>query len=151
MPIPFRRRDRISPDFIAVPAEQPVPVEVRIADLDQRLSVIAEVPPAERNEALWWQLDRLLDMRNAIRPARQPRPVPVIPGRVDSIIDNRREPVSADHIIEMSEDVDNDRTYWECSCGNGGSAASWKVDIAAEKHVAEGESVAYRYPARREP
>lgn len=82
MPLPFRR-PRISPDFIAVPAEQTiVPDEVRIADLDQRLAVIAEVPPAERNEALWWQLDRLLDQRNAIRPAR---------GRVGSVIDNRRE------------------------------------------------------------
>jgi hypothetical protein len=72
-----RRRGWLSPV-----AEQPLPVEVRIAELDQRLSVIAEVPPAERNEALWWQLDRLLDQRNAIRPAK---------GRVDSIIDNRRE------------------------------------------------------------
>jgi len=81
MPLPFRRA-RISPDFFAVPAEQPVPAEVRIAELDQRLAVIAEVPPAERNEALWWQLDRLLDQRNAIRPAR---------GRVGSVIDNRRE------------------------------------------------------------
>jgi hypothetical protein len=87
---PFRRRVRLSPDFLAVPAEQTVvPVEVRIADLDQRLAVIAEVPPAERNEALWWQLDRLLDQRNAIRPAKEPRPV--IPGPIGSIIDNRRE------------------------------------------------------------
>jgi len=52
--------------------------------------------------------------------------------------------MTADHIIEMNEDIDNDRTYWECSCGHGGSAASWKVDVAAEKHVAEGESVAFR-------
>lgn len=58
--------------------------------------------------------------------------------------------MNADHIIEMSEDVDNDRAYWECSCGNGGSAASWKADVVAEKHVSEGESVAYRYPARRD-
>jgi hypothetical protein len=56
--------------------------------------------------------------------------------------------IQADHVIEMSEDADNDRVYWECSCGHGGSAASWKVDVAAEMHVAEGESVAYRTRGR---
>jgi hypothetical protein len=77
---PFRRRDRLSPDFIAVPAEQPAPIEDRIADMDTRVHeafLAGDVAHA----------DRLLDLRNAIRPAK-PRPVPVVPGRVDSIIDN---------------------------------------------------------------
>jgi hypothetical protein len=78
---PFRRRERLSPDFIAAPAEQAVvPDEVRVADLD-----------AQAYEAFLAgdtaKADRLIDLRNAIRPGR-PREVPVNPGRVDSIIDN---------------------------------------------------------------
>lgn len=49
------------------------------------------------------------------------------------------------HIIQMTEDPDNDRVYWTCDCGHGGSAASWTVDIAAEKHIQPGERVTYRY------
>lgn len=75
---------KLSPDFIAVPAEQTVvPDEVRVADLD-----------AQAYEAFLAgdtaNADRLLDLRNAIRPAK-PRPVPVVPGRIDSIIDNYGE------------------------------------------------------------
>jgi hypothetical protein len=82
MPLPFRR-PRISPDFIAVPAEQTiVPDEVRIAELDEHLAVIAEVPRAQRPEGFTRRADHLLDLRNAIRPPRD---------RVGSIIDNRRE------------------------------------------------------------
>jgi hypothetical protein len=84
------RRKRLSADFIAVPAEPPVPDEVRVADIDDKLAAIAEIPRGDRSEGLEWQTDRLLDLRNAIRPAR-PRPVPVVPGRVDSIIDNYGE------------------------------------------------------------
>jgi hypothetical protein len=87
---PFRRRERLSPDFIAVPAELPVPDEVKVADLDTKLAAIAEIPRDDRSEGLVWQEDRLLDLRNAIRPGRS-RPVPVVPGRVDSIIDNYGE------------------------------------------------------------
>jgi hypothetical protein len=80
---PFRRRERLSPDFIAVPAEPPVPDEARVAHLD-----------AQAYEAFLAgdtaKADRLLDLRNAIRPAR-PRPTQVVQGRVDSIIDNRQE------------------------------------------------------------
>ncbi len=75
------RRKRLSPDFIAVPAEQPVPDEVRIADIDAQAYeafLAGDMPRA----------DRLIDMRNAIRPAKEPRPAPVVSGRVDSIIDN---------------------------------------------------------------
>jgi hypothetical protein len=81
MPLPFRRRDRISADFIAVPAEQPVPDEVRIADLDSQAYEAFRAGDMAT-------ADRLIDLRNAIRPAKEPRPVPVVPGRVDSIIDN---------------------------------------------------------------
>lgn len=66
------RRKRLSPDFIAAPAEQPVPDEVRIADLDDK----ARAAYLEGDIAA---MDRLIDLRNAIRPAK---------GRVDSIIDN---------------------------------------------------------------
>lgn len=52
--------------------------------------------------------------------------------------------MTADHVIEMEDDADNDRTYWTCACGAGGSAASDRVDIAAERHVRDGESVVYR-------
>lgn len=66
------RRKRLSRDFIAVPAEQPVPDEARIADLDTQ--AYAAFQAGDKAHA-----DRLLDLRNAIRPAR---------GRVGSIIDN---------------------------------------------------------------
>jgi hypothetical protein len=75
------RRKRLSPDFLAVPAEQPVPDEVRIADIDAQ--AYEAFKAGDKDKA-----DRLIDMRNAIRPAKEPRRVPVVPGRVDSIIDN---------------------------------------------------------------
>jgi hypothetical protein len=81
---------KIRPASLAAPAEPPVPTEVRVADIDIKLRSIAVIPRCERGEGLEWQTDRLLDLRNAIRPARQ-RPAPVVPGRIDSIIDNCRE------------------------------------------------------------
>jgi hypothetical protein len=79
MPSPFRRRVRLSPDFIAVPAEQTVvPDEVRIADLDRRLAAVSEALRTVRVEGLLARADGLLDQRNAIRPGK-PRPVPVVP------------------------------------------------------------------------
>lgn len=83
----FRRRERLSPDFIAVPAEPPTAVK-DVADVDKRLQLIALTP--DRTSYTWALADRLLDQRNAIRPPRV-RPVPVVPGRVDSIIDNYGE------------------------------------------------------------
>lgn len=77
---------KIRPAFVATPAEPPVPDEVRIADIDQRLIKASEMRPWDgdtRAEMNW-----LLDERNKIRPAKEPRPVPVVPGRVDSIIAN---------------------------------------------------------------
>ena len=53
--------------------------------------------------------------------------------------------MSAKHVIEIHRDGDTDRSYWECDCGAAGSAATDRVDIAAEKHVGEGEGVTYRY------
>jgi hypothetical protein len=85
----FHRRERLSPDFIAVPAEQTVvPAEARIAAVDTLLRDAAAMRPwdGETRAELNW----LLDQRNKIRPGR-PRPVPAIPGPIDSIIDNRRE------------------------------------------------------------
>jgi hypothetical protein len=53
--------------------------------VDIRLSELAGIPPWERTEEQWDELDRLLDRRArlTVRPA-----VPVVPGRVTSIIDN---------------------------------------------------------------
>lgn len=53
------------------------------------------------------------------------------------------------HVIEIV-DVDDDRAYWECTCGSGGSAPTEQLGLAAEKHVEPGESVMYRYPSRRQ-
>jgi hypothetical protein len=75
---------KIRPPFVTAPAEPPMPDEARVADLD-----------AQAYEAFLAgdtaKADRLLDLRNAIRPGRPARPRPVVPGRVGSIIDNRRE------------------------------------------------------------
>jgi len=75
---------KVRPAFVTAPVEPPVPDETRIGYLD--------------TQARWAYLagdiaamDSLIDQRNAIRPAKEPRPVPVVPGRVDSIIDNYGE------------------------------------------------------------
>jgi hypothetical protein len=57
--------------------------------VDIRLSELAGIPPWERTEEQWDELDRLLDRR--ARLTSDLRPVPVVPGRVDSIIDNYGE------------------------------------------------------------
>jgi hypothetical protein len=79
---------KIRPAYVTAPAEPPVPVEARIAAVDTLLRDAAAMRPwdGETRAELNW----LLDQRNKIRPGRL-RPVPVIPGRIDSIIDNRRE------------------------------------------------------------
>jgi hypothetical protein len=56
--------------------------------------------------------------------------------------------MKTDHVIMIHEE--GERSIWECSCGHGGSAPSWKADVAAEKHVEPGESVAYRTPRKKE-
>jgi len=81
MPSPFRRRERLSPDFIAAPAEPPTADEVRIADLDAKLRSIAAFPRGERGQGPEWQTDRLLDEWLGIRKKQRK-------GRVDSIINN---------------------------------------------------------------
>jgi len=35
----------------------------------------------------------------------------------------------------FTEDTGDERAYWQCSCGTGGSAASWKVDLASDRHI----------------
>lgn len=70
------RRDRISPDFIAAPAEpsaRDLVDEAKVIELDEQIYRAQRLGrTADR--------DRLMDLRNAIRPAR-PATVPVIPGR----------------------------------------------------------------------
>lgn len=51
------------------------------------------------------------------------------------------------HVI-TTEEIDDDRSAWECSCGHGGSAPTWRVDLASDKHIEAGESRTDRYPAR---
>lgn len=50
------------------------------------------------------------------------------------------------HTIEIVE-ISDERSSWECDCGRAGSADTFTVDIAAEKHVPEGHQVVHRYPA----
>lgn len=48
------------------------------------------------------------------------------------------------HRVEVWES--GSRGCWECDCGSGGSvSADGDVEIAAEKHVPEGDLVTYRY------
>lgn len=48
------------------------------------------------------------------------------------------------HVIEIWES--GSRGCWSCDCGHGGSvSADGDVEMAAEKHVAEGDRVVYRY------
>lgn len=50
-----------------------------------------------------------------------------------------------DHILEFTEE--NDRAYFECSCGRGGSGDPFTIDIQAEKHIDfDVDYVKYRYP-----
>lgn len=75
---------KIRPAFVAAPVEPAlaVPDEVRVADIDAKLANISEALQVYRAEGLISRADRLLDLRNAIRPAK---------GCVDSIIDNHQE------------------------------------------------------------
>lgn len=45
-------------------------VEARIAKVDAQIREAIAVPASERTEADWHRLDRLLELRNAIRPGR---------------------------------------------------------------------------------
>lgn len=69
------KRNRISADFIAPIAEPPLNLvdEARVVELDERIFRAQRLGRAADR-------DRLIDLRNAIRPAR-PAEVPVIPGR----------------------------------------------------------------------
>ena len=39
------------------------------------------------------------------------------------------------HRIRTSDEDEDERCHWECDCGTSGSAASWKVDLASDRHV----------------
>jgi hypothetical protein len=71
--------------WLATPVDRPVGIQVvhtvapveasadrrtqaRIADIDRQLAAILVVPAPVRPESMWWQLDRLLDLRNAVCP-----------------------------------------------------------------------------------
>lgn len=68
----FRREQPISRDYFTAPAEHLIS-EARILELDERIL-------GYRRTGQLVMVDRLLDMRNAIRPPRVAQP-PVIPGR----------------------------------------------------------------------
>jgi hypothetical protein len=75
MPFFGQRPRRLSADFIAVPRElsaRELLDEAEIAELDERVFIA-------RRSGCMDDADRLLDLRNAIRPARVAE-VPVIPG-----------------------------------------------------------------------
>jgi len=57
-------------EYTATPTDVVDAAEARIAQLDAQLAEIAAVPPPVRSDALWSKLDRLIDLRNAIRPGR---------------------------------------------------------------------------------
>jgi len=43
-----------------------------------------------------------------------------------------------EHRIRTTE-IEDERAYWECSCGRSGGCAEWNVDIASDKHIRDGE------------
>lgn len=71
---------KIRPAYVTAPVEPPVPDEVRVADLDDKLSVLARTVNRVPGVCDW-----LIDRRNAIRPGRP------VPDPIESIIDNDRE------------------------------------------------------------
>jgi hypothetical protein len=83
----LRGKGRVT--YTVAPQESPgVSKLAALMGVDIRLSELAGIPPWERTEEQWDELDRLLDRRArlTVRPA-----VPVVPGRVDSIIDRYGE------------------------------------------------------------
>lgn len=64
---------------VAQPADAPELV-AQVADVDRQLLALALIPRPYWSPTTRERADRLLDLRNAIRPAR-PLSVPVIPGR----------------------------------------------------------------------
>jgi hypothetical protein len=51
-------------------SEPGAPADAKVADVDRRLEAIARTPSPLRSPAQQFQADRLLDLRNSIRPAR---------------------------------------------------------------------------------
>jgi hypothetical protein len=46
------------------------------------------------------------------------------------------------------DDEDPERSVWDCSCGAGGSAPEYLVDLASDKHIKPGE---HRIDTNRRP
>lgn len=47
---------------------------------------------------------------------------------------------NVEHQIFTDSSWSANRSYWECSCGKGGSAEDDRVDIASDKHIKPGET-----------
>lgn len=80
---PFNWPRRIEPVFPPAESRDLAAVEDEIEHIDRQLLHYTGIPRERRKWTWMTGVDRLLDLRNAIRPARpRLRPsVPVIPGR----------------------------------------------------------------------
>ncbi len=38
-----------------------------------------------------------------------------------------------DHVVET--EFEDDRAYWECSCGRAGSCSAYSVDVHSDRHI----------------
>jgi hypothetical protein len=80
MPSPFRRRERLSPDFIAVPAESSVTQQ--LAELHSRTDAALRLIDALAAGPDPDVCDAVLEIRLVLRPA-----APVVQGYVDTHAD----------------------------------------------------------------
>jgi hypothetical protein len=48
--------------------------------------------------------------------------------------------VSTDHRIYTGDPDDDERVYWECSCGTSGSCRADQADLASDRHIRPGET-----------
>jgi hypothetical protein len=49
--------------------------------------------------------------------------------------------MDVDHTLHV--ETEDERDYWECSCGASGSTAEGRGEVAAERHIGPSESRAY--------
>lgn len=52
----------------------------------------------------------------------------------------RDHTVSTDHRIYTGDPDDDERVYWECSCGTSGSCRADQADLASDRHIRPGET-----------
>ena len=48
-------------------------------------------------------------------------------------------PVATPTTHRVYTEYEDERGYWECSCGHGGSASADRVELASDKHIPEGD------------